>query len=179
MCGSCSAAAAPAQGALPPEGTDSALAAWRYEGAPRALILALKLRGCRSAAQPLVAAIAGICRRGGVTATSVTWVPARRSDARRRGFDHAEVLARGVAAALGLPAVAMLVRRGIQADQAGLGRHARIANLAGAFEAPEPVTKPVLLVDDLVTTGATATACATALRSAGAPQVDLAAACRA
>lgn len=179
MCGSCRARCAPPSGRISLDGIDAAVAAWSYEGAPRSLVLALKLRGARSAAEPLIGAMASACRRGGIAGASVTWVPARRSDVRRRGFDHAEVLARGVAAALGLPATAMLVRRGVQVDQAGLDRHARAANLTGAFEAARPLEGPVLLVDDLVTTGATATAGARALRSAGASRVDLATACRA
>ena len=143
------------------------------------MILALKLRGIRTAAGPLVLAMATECRRAGVSATAVTWVPARSADRRRRGFDHAEVLARGVASALGLPAVHALSRRGVQADQAGLDRPARAANVGGAFVASRRLDGPVLLVDDLVTTGATAAACAVALRAAGASAVALAAGCRA
>lgn len=160
-------------------GVDLAVAPWSYRGAPRSLVLALKLRGMRTAAGPLAAAMADECRRAGVTARSVTWVPARRADRRRRGFDHAEVLARSVAAGLGLPAISALARRGDQADQAGLDRRARAANVGGAFVASTRLEGPVLLVDDLVTTGATATACAGPLRSAGASAVELAAACRA
>lgn len=160
-------------------GIATAVAPWGYGGAPRSLILALKLRGARAAAGPLVGAMAAVCRDAGLAALRVTWVPARRKDARRRGFDHAEVLARGVAGALGLPVARLLIRRGVQADQAGLGRAARLANLEGAFEALGSIRGPVLLVDDLVTTGATATACARALGTAGATTVELATACRA
>ncbi len=159
------------------DGIRRAVAAWSYEGAPRSLVLALKVRGARSAAEPLADAMAGACRRGGVDARWITWVPARRDDARRRGFDHAEVLARGVAERLGLPAIPLLVRRGRQADQAGLSRLERLANLAGAFHATATPKGGVLLVDDLLTTGATARACAGALSSAGADVVDLAVAC--
>ena len=155
------------------------MAPWSYRGAPRSLVLALKLRGMRSAAGPLSEAMAGGCRRAGMTATAVTWVPARRADRRRRGFDHAEVLAAGVASALGLPAFSALERRGVQADQAGLDRVARASNVGGAFAGVTPVDGSILLVDDLVTTGATAAACARALRSVGASAVELAVACRA
>lgn len=179
LCGACRDAATPAPSPVRLDGIELSLAPWRYEGAPRSLILALKLRGRRGAAEPLSAAIARSCRTADLRATSVTWVPARGRDARRRGFDHAEVLARGVAAALGLPVGPHLTRRGIQADQAGLDRPARLANLAGAFVPRTGVDGPVLLVDDLVTTGATAVACAAALAAAGASDVELATACRA
>lgn len=155
-----------------------AVAPWRYEGAPRSLILALKLRGARAAADPLVAAMTASCRRAGVTAECVTWVPARRQDAMRRGFDHAEVLAHGVADGLGLPASRLLIRRGTQPDQTMLTRGQRLANLDGAFCATRSLCGRVLLVDDLVTTGATAVACAGALGVAGAARLELAVACR-
>lgn len=156
-----------------------AVVPWRYEGPPRSLLLALKLRGIRAAGRPLVEEMARACRAAGLTASCVTWVPARPKDARRRGFDHAELLARGVAGALGLPPASLLGRRGVQADQAGLSRAARLANLTDAFTACGRVDGPVLLVDDLVTTGATAAACARALRATGATRIELTTACRA
>ena len=159
-------------------GVTHALAPWAYEGGPRSLILALKLRGLRAAADPLVDAMTRCGRQARLDAEVVTWVPARRRDRASRGFDHAEVLATAVADRLGLPAAASLVRRGHQLDQAGLDRDRRLTNLAQAFEAKRPVSGTVLLIDDLVTTGATGTACAAALSSAGASRVDLLAACR-
>ena len=178
LCDSCAGAAASAPGPAAMEGIECSVAPWAYVGAPRSLILALKLRGARSAAAPLIVGMARACRRTGVSPACVTWVPARRTDARRRGFDHAEVLARGLARELGLPAARSLARRGVQADQSGLDRRARLANLAGAFVAPRPVDSSLLLVDDLVTTGATAMACAAALRAAGGRRIVLVTACR-
>ena len=154
------------------------LAAWAYEGAARSLVLDLKLRGRRPAAAPLVAAMCEEVARPGVAGEALTWVPGRRSDALRRGFDHAEVLARSLAARLGLPAVALLERTSARPDQTALGAAERRLNLAGAFRA-RPWDRPVVVVDDLVTTGATARACAAALDVAGASQVEVLAACRA
>lgn len=108
----------------------------------------------------------------------VTWVPARNKDRALRGFDHAEVLARGVGARLGLPAAALLARRGHQLDQVGLDRTQRLLNLTSAFGALRSVGGSILLIDDLVTTGATARACAEALTGAGAGRLDLLVACR-
>jgi predicted amidophosphoribosyltransferase len=97
---------------------------------------------------------------------------------RRRGFDHAELLAAELSAGLGLPCRRLLDRRGIPLDQAALSASERRANLAGAFQA-DLSPREVVLVDDVVTTGATAEACARALRAAGARTVHLLVACSA
>jgi competence protein ComFC len=151
--------------------------AWRYEGAARNLILALKLRAERSAALPLAGSLFDVIQRDGTGAGVVTWVPARRKDRRVRGFDHAELIARTLSARLGLPAAPLLARTSTRQDQAGLTRVERKRNLLGAFQAAA-VKENVLLVDDLITTGATAEACGRALTSAGAMTVEVAAPCR-
>ena len=166
--------------AVPVPGTARVLAAWPYEGAPRALILDLKVRGVRPAAAPLVDAMARAAARAGLAATVVGWVPGRRGDVRRRGFDHAAVLAHGVARRLGLPARPVLARVSGALDQAGLGASARRANARGAFAARIDLAgASVVVVDDLVTTGATLAACARALADAGAERVEGLVACRA
>jgi predicted amidophosphoribosyltransferase len=114
----------------------------------------------------------------GLTAEVVTWVPGRANENRRRGLDHAEVLAAEVGRALGLPVRPLLIRTGHRPDQSSLGAAERWANLRGAFVAEE-CPERVALVDDLVTTGATASACARALRAAGALRVEVLAACSA
>ncbi|HEY7874419.1 MAG TPA: ComF family protein [Actinomycetota bacterium] len=162
----------------PIPGIDRALARWVYGGAARNLILALKLRGMRVAAVPLVAAMRAEVLAQGLLGDVVTWVPGRRRDTRRRGYDHAEALARGLARALGLDARPLLRRTTDPADQTQLGAAARRLNLSGAFEA-ERCPAEVVLVDDLVTTGSTATACALALRAGGATTVELVVPCRA
>jgi predicted amidophosphoribosyltransferase len=154
------------------------VAPWAYEGAGRALVLALKLDGLRPAAAPLVDAMCEESRQRGLRAEVVTWVPARRVDIRRRGFDHAEMLARGAAKLLGLPCAPLLRSAGRRLDQTALSAAKRRANLAGAFEA-RPATRSVVVVDDLVTTGATAQACAAALQAAGAAEVEVLVPCRA
>jgi predicted amidophosphoribosyltransferase len=141
-------------------------------------VLGLKLDARRPFAEPLVAAMVDEVRRRGLDAGVVTWVPGRRRDIRRRGFDHAEVLARGLARRLGLGARSTLRRVDARPDQTTLSGAARRRNLRGAFAA-RPCPQTVALVDDLVTTGATASACAAALRRAGAPSVEVIAACRA
>jgi predicted amidophosphoribosyltransferase len=116
--------------------------------------------------------------RSGLLGSIVTWVPGRRRDVLDRGFDHAAVLARAVSLQLGLHRRNLLVRTRAPSDQTDLGRAERFANLEGAFRS-RPVSGRVVLVDDLVTTGATAGACARALLDGGASSVEVLAACRA
>ncbi|HEX2240632.1 MAG TPA: hypothetical protein VHJ82_05775 [Actinomycetota bacterium] len=149
-----------------------------YRQVVRRFVLDLKVRGLRGAADPLIDAMQRIVVESGVRGEGIAWVPGRRHDIRRRGFDHAEVLAKGLAVRLGLPAHRYLIRRADTADQTSLGiadRWRSVANAFGASNSPELV----ILVDDLVTTGATASACARALRAAGAESVELVAASRA
>jgi predicted amidophosphoribosyltransferase len=164
-------------GRIPP-GVDRVVAPWVYEGPARSLVLRLKLGASRSAARPLMAAMQRAIVRAGGSSGVITWVPGKPVDIRRRGFDHGEVLARGLAARLGLPSRALLNRRRIPLDQSGLSASQRRANLTGAFRAPSSPSE-VVLVDDLITTGATAEACAQALRAGGAEIVHLVVACRA
>ena len=167
---------APAGPAVP--GVDRVLAPWAYGGVARELILALKLRGNRAAAGPLVDAVHDAVLRSGLAAGVVAWVPGRAADRRRRGFDHAELIARGLARRIGVPAAPLIVRLASPPDQTSLGAAARRRNLAGAFGA-RPCSGGIAVADDLVTTGATGAACARALRSAGADAVELVAPCRA
>jgi predicted amidophosphoribosyltransferase len=159
-------------------GVDRVVAPWAYGGAARELILALKLRGNRAAAGPLVDAVHEAVLRSGLAAAVVTWVPGRAADRRRRGFDHAELIARGLARRIGLPARPLLVRLASPPDQTSLGAAARRRNLVGAFGS-KPCSGSIAVADDLVTTGATGASCARALRSAGADAVELVAPCRA
>jgi predicted amidophosphoribosyltransferase len=112
-------------------------------------------------------------------AEAVTWIPASRRAIARRGFDHAELLARAVAAELQLPTRALLKRPWAR-DQRGLSRRERLkASSAAAFSCTQLPPAPLLLVDDVMTTGATADAAAVALLKAGAARVSLAVIARA
>jgi ComF family protein len=170
----------PRVGSAPtPAGIDRLLAAWSYEGLARRLVLHLKLGPSRASVDPMAWGMARELARVGSQAEALVWVPARRRDVRRRGFDHAELLARALGSLIGLPTVRALERAGHQPDQAGLSRSQRAVNLRRAFRAVATGHTKVVIVDDLVTTGATATACAGALRAAGYSEVELVAACRA
>ena len=155
-----------------------ALAGSAYDGVARTLVLGLKLRAMRPYAAPLAALCVRQIHRAGLAAEVVTWVPGRRAENGRRGFDHAAEIARHVAVRTGLPALPLLSRRTETTDQTKLGRAERFTNLTGAFTS-RPISSRVVLVDDLITTGATASVCGRALQGAGAASVEVIAACRA
>lgn len=147
----------------------------RYAGVRRQAIVALKERGRRDLAAPLARALAlGVDRLigWGVLRYPVTLVPAptRRSAARRRGGDPVTRIARAATAANPLITVAAVLRTaGPARDSVGLSGTDRERNIAGRVRVGAPCTAgEVLLVDDVVTTGATAREAVRALDGAGA-----------
>lgn len=151
----------------------------RYAGARRQAILALKERGRGDLVAPLARVLAlGVHRllTWGLVETPLTIVPAptRRSAARRRGGDPVSRLARAAVAGHPDVTVAPVLRiRALARDSAGLGTAARERNIAGRvlLRGGPLIGRPgteVMVVDDVVTTGATARESVRALRTAGA-----------
>ena len=145
-----------------------ARAAAAYRGVARDALMTFKLGGERRAARPMAALIAQ--RVGPIDANVTTFVPASRSSMAERGFNTARELARALAPLIRVPCAGLLQKTRETSDQASLGRADRRSNLAGAFRARAAADR-VVLVDDVMTTGATADACARALRAAGARDV--------
>jgi ComF family protein len=100
-------------------------------------------------------------------------VPLGRRRAAERGFNQAEAIASPLADRWELSvATDLLVRRRVEPSQRGATADARARQASGAFHAPEPVPRHVVIIDDVHTTGATLAACAVALRRAGARRID-------
>lgn len=148
-----------------------------FTGPVRAALHALKYDGIRRLAEPLGEALAERWKRVAAGGEVLVPVPIHARRRRERGFDQAELLARSCGAALGLPVVAGLRRREATEAQHSLGRNARLGNVRAAFEVVAERRSAirdrwVVLVDDVVTTGATLAGCAAALDEAGALAVS-------
>jgi ComF family protein len=171
-CGRCGRPAEEALGSCgdcPPGEIDRARAAFLYDGPVARAIKGMKFAGWRALAEHLGAAMAEVW--DGEAIDALTWVPLSRRRRARRGFDQAEALAQVVAPRLGAPALGLLERlRDTPAQARRRGRDRRSA-LREAFRAGAEAPDRVLLIDDVLTTGATAAACAGALKRAGARRV--------
>jgi ComF family protein len=155
-----------------------------YEGTLRALIQRLKYDGFRPLAKPLGRFLAEAAQRLERQSFDVLVpVPLHPRRERRRGFNQAFLLAAQVSRLRKIPlAAGDCVRVRDTPPQTGLRAAERRKNVAGAFHVPKPQRVRdcrVLLVDDVLTTGATAHACALALREAGAAGVWVATLARA
>lgn len=152
-----------------------ALRSWAfYEGPVRKAIHNLKYRGDMSLgeilAQPLVNLVTNICW----DADLILPVPMGTKRISTRGFNHAALLTRPIAYAMGIPFTKKCLRKIRDTPtQVGLSLPVRLTNVKGAFLAEEKNIKGrrLILVDDVTTSGATMEACAIALREAGAAAV--------
>jgi len=162
-------------------GVEDARAPLRYEGVGEELVHTLKyggyLRIVERVMAPLMAGVLSSCPRGN-RFNAVVPVPLHRSRLAKRGFNQAELMARGVARRINAPVLDKLkvVRR--TKDQVELSAGERQANVAGAFASRGPVVGRILLIDDVFTTGATLSECARVLRKAGAGEIHALTLCR-
>lgn len=144
------------------------------------LVHQLKYRGWRALAAPLAERMAATRLPADVEAeaTICVPVPTTRTRMRQRGYNQAELLARAYAATTGREVRTLLDRAGSSRSQTALQPLARGANVAGAFRVASGAAAVLrrahlLLVDDVLTTGATAVECARTLQDAGARCVTL------
>lgn len=166
VCPSCADAVGSPSRQVTPAGLDWCGSWLAYQPPVPALVGALKFSNNRAALRWLARGMAATVASGSTPRLdSVTWAPTSAERRRRRGYDQAELLARAVGAELRLPVRRRLSRRAGGPPQTGLGRADRLDH-PGFFASPAGDTA-VLVVDDVVTTGATLSAAALALRAAG------------
>ncbi len=155
---------------------ERATAAGAYVRPLRDAVHALKYRHVHPVA-PVLGRLVAAARlaAGPVPPAVVVPIPSHPRRTTERAVDHTRLLAEATAAGLGLPVRTDVVAR-VRATrpQVGLTPPERRANIAGAFAVAGPVDRrPVILVDDVMTTGATARACAAALRAAGIDRIEV------
>lgn len=143
-----------------------------YDGALRGILQLYKYRGVRPLAGPLGDRLAEtLPRLGAESLDLILPIPLHRKRERQRGFNQAALLAKRLSRRSGIPLGGKdCVRVRDTAPQTGLRGAERRKNVRGAFAVPCPERvqgRRVLLVDDVLTTGATADACARALLAAG------------
>lgn len=151
-----------------------------YDGLAKILVQKYKFAPQRSASRPLARLMAEALLSFNSTEELkqsnylIVSIPTASSRVRQRGFDHAALLAKRIAAQTHLSYSQPLRRIG-QARQVGTKRIARLAQTKGSYVVHKPhdiIGRKILLIDDVVTTGATLQAASKVLRSAGAKQVD-------
>ncbi|MDR0928214.1 MAG: ComF family protein [Oscillospiraceae bacterium] len=166
----------------PPTALDARISAYAYRDTAGALVRALKYQHVQPAARALADGMLA-CRPKGRFDALVP-VPLHRRRMRQRGFNQADMLCAVLSEATGLPIWRALARIHATRTQTRLNQEQRQENVRGAFAADSEEVISVqgaslLLVDDVMTTGATAESCAQALKAAGAARVVLWTAARA
>ncbi len=161
---------------IPPlEGAGRVFVPLKYEGKVRESLLRFKFSSVSANAKAYAALIAG--KIGKESFDLITCVPVSRKTRRKRGFDQSELIAKELSKLLGIPFARTIVKRGKNKVQSTLSsKEERRDNVKGVFEAKDSADlrgKAVLLVDDIITTGATASECAAVLRNAGASSVSV------
>lgn len=154
--------------------TAGCVSALRYEDKVRSAIHGYKFDGRSARSVAFGALTAQAVGDHGITADLVSWPSLSKKRLRQRGYDQAELLAREVGRRLGLSVLRTVDKRERPAQSGIQGEAARRANLLGAYVPVEPGNfegQIVLLVDDVVTSGATLAECAKTLRLAGAERI--------
>ena len=155
---------------------DSAASPFVYDGPVRAAILRYKFRGRRAYAEGFAPFLARCVEEElGRDFDVVTWAPISARRLRERGFDQSELIARLTAEKLDLPIERLLRKtRDTKPNSSISGAARRRANVSGAYTAVDTARfrgAKVLLIDDILTTGATLSECARVLLTAGAGSV--------
>ena len=151
----------------------AARAAFVYEGAARQAVHALKYGGVSALVGEMARSMAELLLQWHPPVSAIVPVPLAGGRRRLRGYNQSELLAREISRRTGLPLAgrALIRRRSTPPQTRQPDEETRRRNVADAFQRGRPVAAGVLLVDDVMTTGATLDACARVLRDSGAAPV--------
>lgn len=159
---------------------DFAYAPFTYEGDVRESLLRFKFGGNTFYADTYAEAIFCSCPADRLQCDIITWVPLARKRLRKRGYDQAGLIAQRLSEKMGVTCIRTLKKKTNIRPQSSVKSSAdRMNNVKGVYEAINPEFiegKRILLVDDILTTGATVSECARTLYAAGARSVSVAAA---
>ena len=158
---------------------DSWTALWHYQDKVRRSILRYKFYGRRNYAAAYARMLGvKLLKEERAEFDLITWVPISAKRLKKRGFDQGQLLAENLGEELKIPVTPLLKKIRDNPPQSGIVGHAhRKANVLGAYIMTDSQTlkgKRILLLDDILTTGATAGECARVLLTAGAEEVHLA-----
>lgn len=185
ICGKCEKTVLPKKTILKlhlnsPNSVVPCVSLFEYEGRVRESMLRYKFRGEKHCGDYYAEKLAAFVREAfpKTSFSLVTWVPLSERGKKKRGYDQSEWIARVLARELGVSCLPCLKKIGENRTQHLLRREERAANVRGVYSAAGSAQegKTVLLVDDIVTTGATLSECAAVLLRSGAKEVICAAA---
>ena len=146
-----------------------------YKGRVRESLLRYKFRGLTAYAEIYGEFLSKCIDENGISCDSITWVPLSRKRLLLRGYDQARLLAEDLSRRTGLPCERLLRKTRDHPAQSGTRSAAqRRANVSGVYRAENEErirARRILLVDDIVTTGATLSECAAVLKRAGAAEI--------
>lgn len=145
-----------------------------YENSVRDLVRRLKYGNARYLVPQFAALMAETYLRANMRADVVTFVPMPAERKRKRGYNQAELLAKGVSAVIGIPAAALLEKTVFTKNLARMRASERAKAIEGTFSCGvSEIPESILLIDDVFTTGATAEECAKTLKRGGAKRVSV------
>ena len=151
---------------------NGARAVWYYKSPLTEVIQAIKYRKITAPIEILAQTTAAVLTELSRKIDFITSVPSLPRKFNERGFNQSELLAMTVAIKSGVPYRKLLRRKSTKLAQVGLSRAARFKNVADQFASTVTLNgEKILLIDDVITTGATLNACATALKAGGSGSV--------
>ena len=171
LCSGCIQQLTPAPRYSPEGHISAAFAGTTYDGIAKELIARLKFSGAQAAVRPMADRLLPLLPAS--NDVIIVPVPTAVRRVRSRGYDQARLIARELSRRSGLPSMQCLVRQG-HTHQVGASRQQRLSQLADAFRVRDKKLvrgRKILLIDDVMTTGATMESAARTLNTAGASQI--------